>query len=260
MKNLQKCQREFLLDVFQQDAAENQREYLQHCLKLPREMYLRAWVTRIRYLSRMARYLPCLADMEDAPAGIERANRELSEIELCQLIMRAIPSEWRESYRCLPQGRFTPADSDKLLRDLEPIETKDRSAKRKMANGGGPSIPRKKFKTGGNGNGDRAGRASASGGGHGGSPKKKHCDLCAKYGGRPETHYTNQCRRWDKNGKPLKGFSQGRNEKSGDNKKQFSQFMTFMTQVRAYEKKRAKDKKSKRKRKRDDSDSDSDSE
>ena len=43
-------------------------------------------------------------------------------------------------------------------------------------------------------------------------------------------------------------------------KKQFSQFMTFMTQVRAYEKKRAKDKKSKRKRKRDDSDSDSDSE
>ena len=122
MKNLQKCHREFWLDVFQQDAAENQREYLQHCLKMPWEMYLRAWVTRIRHLPRMVRYLPCLADMEDAPAGIERANRELSEIELCQLIMRAIPSEWRESYRCLPQGRFTRADSDKLLCDIEPLK------------------------------------------------------------------------------------------------------------------------------------------
>ena len=258
MKNLAKCQREFLLDCFQQDAAENQREYLQHCLKMPWEMYLRAWVTRIRHLSRMVRYLPCLADMEDAPAGIERANRELSKIELFQLIMRAIPSEWRESYRCLPQGRFTPADSDKLLRDLEPIEAKDRSMKRKMANGGGPSIPRKKFKQGGGGNGDKAGRASASGGGQGGPPKKKHCGLCEKFGGRPETHYTNQCRRWTKDGKPLKGFSQGKNDKNGVNKKQFSQFMTFMSQVTAFEKKRAKDKK--RKRKRDDSDSDSDSE
>ena len=55
MKNLNKCHREFLLDVFQQDAAENQREYLQHCLKMLWEMYLRAWVTRIRYLSRMVR-------------------------------------------------------------------------------------------------------------------------------------------------------------------------------------------------------------
>ena len=56
----------------------------------------------------------------------------------------------------------------------------------------------------------------------------------------------------------MKGFSQGKNEKSGVNKKQFSQFMTFMSQVTAFEKKRAKDKK--RKRKRGDSDSDSDSE
>ena len=55
----------------------------------------------------------------------------------------------------------------------------------------------------------------------------------------------------------MKGFSQGKNEKSGVNKKQFSQFMTFMSLVTAFEKKRAKDK---NKRKRDDSDSDSDSE
>ena len=97
--------------------------------------------------------------------------------------------------------------------------------------------------------------------GKGARPKiKKHCDLCAKFGGRPETHYTNQCRRWTKDGKSIKSFSPGENNKNGENKKQFSQFMTFMTQVRAYEKKRAKDKKSKRKRKRDDSDSDSDSE
>ena len=57
----------------------------------------------------------------------------------------------------------------------------------------------------------------------------------------------------------MKGFSQGKNEKSGVNKKQFSQFMTFMSQVTAFEKKWAKDE-NKRKRKRDDSDSDSDSE
>ena len=42
MTNLGKCLREFMLDVFKQDAAEKEREYLQFYLRLPWEMSLRA--------------------------------------------------------------------------------------------------------------------------------------------------------------------------------------------------------------------------
>ena len=88
--SLRLCQREFLLEVFQKDAAEKQRDYIQYQLKKPSEMSLRNWVARLRYLARAIRYLPCLADSKETPPGIKRNNRELTEYELCSVIMQAI--------------------------------------------------------------------------------------------------------------------------------------------------------------------------
>ena len=88
--SLRLCQREFLLEVFQKDAAEKQRNYIQHQLKKPGEMCLRNWVARLRYLARAIRYLPCLADSKEAPPRIKRNNRELTEYKLCSVIMQAI--------------------------------------------------------------------------------------------------------------------------------------------------------------------------
>ena len=142
MTNFGRCQREFMLDVFRQDAAEEQIEYLTIHVRLPWEMMLRPWVSRIRDLSRAIKYLPCLADSDDAPKGEERANVPLNDREICHIIMRAIPSAWREEYRCTPEGRFTPTNSDELLRRLEPIETREKNKKRRIELGG-ERIPKK---------------------------------------------------------------------------------------------------------------------
>ena len=80
MTNLSKCIREFMLDVFKQDAAEKEREYLQLYLRLPWEMSLRALVNRIRDLSNKVKYLPCLAEAEGAPEGCVAMNYPLSKL------------------------------------------------------------------------------------------------------------------------------------------------------------------------------------
>ena len=82
-----------MLEVFSQDAAKKQREYLLFHLKINWQITLRAWVARIEHLSRICAYLPCLADSAEAPENLERASKPLSSQELCGLIMRAIPQE-----------------------------------------------------------------------------------------------------------------------------------------------------------------------
>ena len=119
--SLRLCQREFLLEVFQKDAAEKQRDYIQYQLKKPSEMSLRNWVARLRYLSRAIKYLPCLADSEDAPPGMERNNRDLTEYELCGVIMRAIKQKWIDMYR-LARHPMVPVDSANFVSALEDVE------------------------------------------------------------------------------------------------------------------------------------------
>ena len=82
--------------MFQKDAVEKQRNYIQYQLKKPSEMSLRNWVAHLRYLSRAVKYLPCLADNEDVPPSIKQNNRDLTEYEICSIIMRAIKQKWIE--------------------------------------------------------------------------------------------------------------------------------------------------------------------
>ena len=246
MTNLRRCLREFMLDIFKQDAAEKEREYLQFYLRLPWEMTLRAWVNRIRDLSRKLKYLPCLAEAEGAPEGSEAMNRPLSEIELCQLIMRAIPSDWADEYRV--NHPFVKTDSDALVRELEPIETKDKNRKRRVEHGGAP-IPRKKLK-GDGGNNDKESRAGGPGGG---GPKQKHCALCAKYGGAADTHNTADCKKYEKGGKRKAGFKP--KGKCDDQQEWRKSYMTLMNKFDVLASKVEKSKKTRKRKRADSSDS-----
>ena len=122
------CQRELMLEVFLQDAAEKQREYLLFHLKMNWQISLRAWVTRVEHLLRICAYLPCLADSAEAPEGLERASRPLSSQELCGLIMRAIPQEWADQYRLMADSSLVPVEVDKLMSCLHKIETLEKNA------------------------------------------------------------------------------------------------------------------------------------
>ena len=115
------CQRELMLEVFSQDTAEKQRKYLLFHLKMNWQITLRVWVTRVKHLSRICAYLPCLADSAEAPEGLERASRPLSLQELCGLIMRAIPQEWADQYRLMADSSLVPVEVDKLMSCLQKL-------------------------------------------------------------------------------------------------------------------------------------------
>ena len=211
------CQRELMLEVFEQDAAEHQREYMLFHLKMSWKVMLRAWVTRIEHLLRLTKYLPCLADSAEAPQGLERANRALSPQELCALIMRAIPTEWQDQYRLMAGSTLVPVDVEKLVLDLSKIEQLEATRKRKMENAT-DRIPKKQRTAGNGGGGGNGGNAKTKKGGGGG----KRCDLCAKFGGASTTHHTKDCKKWTADGEKKADFAafKGKNGSGGGGRQQ----------------------------------------
>eukprot|EP00804_Cyclotella_cryptica_P008954 CCRYP_012055-RA/>CCRYP_012055-RA protein AED:0.37 eAED:0.37 QI:0/-1/0/1/-1/1/1/0/163 len=89
----------------------------------------------------------------------------------------------------------------------------------------------------------------------------RHCALCKKRGGARATHNTSDCRKYEKDGKPKKGFGKGKHGSTALDKKTASAFAQLSAKVEKLEKANKRLKKSSKKRKRDyDSDSsDSDS-
>eukprot|EP00804_Cyclotella_cryptica_P004949 CCRYP_014090-RA/>CCRYP_014090-RA protein AED:0.38 eAED:0.38 QI:0/-1/0/1/-1/1/1/0/106 len=97
-------------------------------------------------------------------------------------------------------------------------------------------------------------------------PKKvrktaKHCALCKKHGGTHAMHNTSDCHKYEKDGKPKKGFRKGQYGSTALDKKTASAFVKLSAKVEKLEKANKMLKKSSKKRKREyDSDSsDSDS-
>ncbi len=91
--------------------------------------------------------------------------------------------------------------------------------------------------------------------------KKAHfqpCALCTKHGGKPDTHSTEKCRKWNMNGTPKKlSKSEGKDKKAN---KAFAQMKSKFDAHETLLKKLLKHKESKRKSKKHyDSDSDSNS-
>jgi len=239
------CQHELLLEVFKQDAAEKEREYLLINIRFTYKMSLRAWIQRVEYLSALLEFLPCLADSKNAPTNLERMSKPLSELELCGMIMRAIPTEWVDQYHLLANSELVPMDKSKLLIALEKIETAERNRKRRAQNEL-ERIPKKSRKGDGGGK-EKKNSADARGKKErGGGPK--HCTLCAKFGGAADTHRTQDCRKWTADGTKKSTF---RSKKGGgENKKDFKKlYMQLAKDVGKVLKDKAK-----KKRKRDDTD------
>ena len=107
-----------MLEVFKKDAAEKEQEYIVYNLKCTYLMNLWLWVQRVRYLLKVVKYLPCLADHKEAPKGIGRIDKPLAEVELCGLILRANPNKLADAYR-VGRDDLVPTNSGPLLTKLE---------------------------------------------------------------------------------------------------------------------------------------------
>ena len=116
-----------MLEMFKQDATKKEQEEILYNSKCTYHMNLHPWVQHVWYLSRAARYLPCLADHREAPEGVEQMDKPLTEVKLCGLILRAIPNEWADTYR-VGGDELVPANSDRLLTKLEKLKLRNGTA------------------------------------------------------------------------------------------------------------------------------------
>eukprot|EP00957_Ditylum_brightwellii_P158564 12069496-Ditylum_brightwellii.AAC.1 len=87
---LGECKRLHLLTVCKKDAAERHDMYMSVMVRKPPRLSLEQWYKCIKEMNLLAKMLPCLKIQPDCPAEIKQANVPLSNVALCNLIMRSI--------------------------------------------------------------------------------------------------------------------------------------------------------------------------
>ena len=259
-KSLKDCIELHKLTVLPADAAEKQRFYVQQVVRKPQRVTIRQYMSRMGVLNDYIAHLPSIYYSPKAVSSTVKGNVIFGEGELASIILASTPQSWQNQYNLTHST--VPESPRALLPELENIERvmNERYAEKQKAKG-----QSKVAKPEGGGN--PSPKKRSSGGSSDRVPKKvrteKFCQRCKTHGGPHQTHNTNDCRKYDKDGKPL-GKSAG---KPSDSAKPYKKYggdkqMAFMTAMfESFQKGLKKDKKSKKRKKRyDSSSSDSDSE
>ena len=76
------CRREFMLQIFAKDAAEQQHYYLQFSIRKSSKIKLRPFVCRLLNLSRSIQFLPCLKDCSAVNRDIKRMSRPFTDFDV----------------------------------------------------------------------------------------------------------------------------------------------------------------------------------
>ena len=251
LKSFYDCTKHHVLTMFSMDAAEQQRYYITTGIRKSGRVTVRAFFTRVEQLNSYIALLPSIYDSPKATTST-RPAKPFSEADLAGHILRACPESWLHQYNLTQE--HVPQDLTKLLLVLENVEKASISS----------NAPAKTPSSNGNGNGNghsekRKGNSSADR-----IPKKKkktekHCVLCQKHGGASNTHNTNECRRYEKDGTAKSGWDKKSNAKpAGKSRSDSNSFAQLKDEI-ADLKKALKAKSRSRKKRRYDSDS-SDSE
>lgn len=205
------CIHAHLLTVFSHDAAEQERHYLQCCVKKSPKISIRNFISRMNQLNGYLSLLPCLYDSEYAINTTCRLDKPFTESELAQIVLDAVPATWRSQYNI--NHKTVPTDLHSLLTDLEKVERYVEATRAQEQRS------QKKNEKGKSGNPDgkkpsQAGTKRSTASSEEPIPRKKPkvtkmCQLCSKYGGAATTHNTKECRRYDKDGNQLSTFGRG---------------------------------------------------
>jgi hypothetical protein len=179
----------YLLTLFPNNAAEQEKYYLSNVLKKPQRVGVRQFVQRIEQLNAYFAQLPCWYYSPSYNAGMLPANVPFSEADLASHILRMCPHQWQDHYNLQEKG-MTPMDMHSLQASLEAIERLCTPEKAHAPSGEKASHKNK------------AGAKQPSTGATKQATKKvcfkKSCELCKKYGGAHTTHFTNDCRKYKK--------------------------------------------------------------
>jgi hypothetical protein len=145
-------------------------------------------------LNGYLRYLPMLKNSPKAVATTKKGNVSFKEADLTSIMLAALPLTWQNQYN-LTHSKV-PESPRALLVDLKNIERimlerygKKQQSKDKAAT----ACPEK----------EKPNKGMSK---WGLSIRVLKQNECKTYGGAHQTHNTNECRFWDKDGKPLKRF------------------------------------------------------
>ena len=83
--------KEYMLLSCAQDAAKVQKEYLQYGIRLPTGVPLKVFYNRLMQINSYFILLPYLKDSKSPTDDMPRANAALSNFELTNALLRAIP-------------------------------------------------------------------------------------------------------------------------------------------------------------------------
>jgi hypothetical protein len=249
------CVQMHLQSRFVFNAAELQKFYVLCGLKKSPKVTVHQFCERIQVLNDAISWLP-MKHYSPHATELTPVCEKFSDADIIANIMHAMPESWQNDLLKSVKGNM-PETTRELLPLLELIEKAPPTiapkggdgAKGKSTHGGGAAkkrsadtsdlrVPRKKARFSYN--------------------KCKHCE---KYGGKPETHVTEKCRKWNAD-----GTLKNKESSHSKDKKAHKAFASLKSKTEYNEKllkkllkKSKSDKKKKSKRTYDSSDSDSDS-
>ncbi len=215
------------LTVFAPDAAERQRYYIQQGIRKPARASVRQFISRMQQLSGYLEHLPTLKNSSRAVANIKKGNILFEAADLASIILAALPLSWQNQYNLT---HSTVLESPRVLMpELENIERvmmeHYNGDKQKLKDKAVAASPTK----------GKPSKGSSNGGSSKSAPKKarteKFCQRCKTHGGSYQTHNTNECRRYDKDGKPTRQFGSKPSEKHKPFKKGGEKGLAYMTSM-----------------------------
>ena len=86
-ESLDLCERQWMLSVFDKDAAEKQRMYMQYYLLYSSKVSIRQFIQRIEQLNGYLPKMPCMADDKTLSRRVPRMSKAFNEVELCNMIL-----------------------------------------------------------------------------------------------------------------------------------------------------------------------------
>ena len=103
VQSFEDCETFHLLAIFPQNAAEQERYYVNVHLKKPERVLICHFVSQVEQLNS---YLGCLPGIIDSPKAIKNKTKRIEpfdEANLAQLILKMCPIEWQNQFS-LSQG------------------------------------------------------------------------------------------------------------------------------------------------------------
>jgi hypothetical protein len=258
--SLKGCIKFHKLTFFSVDAVERLKYYLMCSMKKPMRWSIQMHVSRMETLNKYLGILPTIKNRPLAVASTEFGNIPFTKATHASIILSHLPVAWRNQYN--PMRKTVPELPRAMLQDLENIKklfvkkynkkAQANKAKAATASKAAERVPEKHAHE------ESSGKEAPQKG-----RSAKYCKWCKAADGPFTTHDTNECRRFEKDGKPkdrpAKPFDSAKKpwKKTGSGD---SSQMAYQTEkMIKLEKKLKKSKKHGKKRARDLLDSDSDS-